>query len=559
MIWFILVISLIENTPVSKITFENNNSIRSRELSRIILSRSNETYSEFNIIQDINRIVRYYNYQGFFNTKVEPEIKEIDGRVEIMFSITEGIRPRIKQIRFLNEDRTELNKLLEIEENDFFWQEKIKKTVDRIETHYRDHGYAFASVKSHAIPDSALLIFDIQKNNIFYVKQISIKGLKFCNPAVVRHEIEIRAGELYSRKKILNSQLRIYRLGFFSTVNIDMVRIADDTLNLVFDVRELKSRIFNWGVGISLPLSFILSIGLEEMNLFNIGHRFKVQPSFKINIKKEWEAKIDALYSVPYFTALRLSPSMLPFYGYENKQDFIRQSWGSEFRVSRIFSENIQANIANKYKYVDLAMKTEMPDTFSGTTNSIKMQLMYDYRNEFFNPKSGSYFVPLIEYAGGIFGGSNHYLRFESEIRHYQTFLLGKRNILAQRLKFAIIVPTDGVSLDEKYYLGGQYSLRGYREKSIGPDSLEDEHYGEVLINYNLENRLMIYKNIGIVLFLDAGYIDNKDNIFRKEFFKSSTGVGMRYNTPIGPVRADFGKAINNQGWEFYLGIYHIF
>ncbi len=557
MVWLLFINSLV-NAPITKITFENNKSIKSRELSQIILSRPKELFSDFNLIQDVNRIISYYKARGFFDTKVEPQMKEFDNNVEINFLITEGIRPRIREIRFSNADNKDLNKLLDIEKDDFFIQEKIKKTTNQIEGFYKERGYAFTQVKSGALPDSGILIFDIQEGNKYYIKDIIIKGLKFTNPAVIKHEIEIGPGDIYNGKKILNSQLRIYRLGFFSTVDIDMVKISDDTLNLIFDLRELKSRIFNWGIGISLPLSFIISIGLEEMNLFNMGHRFEVQPSFKINIKSEWEAKTDIVYSIPYFTKFRLSPSILPFYWYENKQDFIRRSWGSEFRISRIFSENIQANIANKYKYVDIEMKTELPDTFSGTTNSAKIQLMYDYRNEFFNPRAGIYFVPVFEYAGGIFGGSNHYLRFESEIRYFQSFLL-KKNILAQRLRVGTIIPTDGVSLDEKYSLGGQYNLRGYAEKSIGPDSLQDEHYGEILFNFNIEDRLIIYKTLGIVVFLDIGYIDNRNGIFRSEYFKASTGAGIRYYTPIGPIRADLGLPIKEKGREFYLGIYHIF
>ncbi|MGQ9664647.1 MAG: BamA/OMP85 family outer membrane protein [bacterium] len=558
MIW-LLFINILISKPISKITFENNKLIKTRELSQIILSRPKEIYSDFNTIQDINRIKRYYSSRGFFNTKVESTIKEKDEDVEIIFQITEGIRPKIKEIKFLNEDNRNLHKLIEIEKNDFFLQEKIKKTTDILESFYKDRGYAFAQVKTELLPDSGILIFEIQKDGVYYINEVAIRGLKFCNPAVVRHEIKLQKGDIYSHKEIRNSRLRIYRLGFFSTVDIDLVKISDDTLNVIFNLRELKSRIFNWGIGISIPLSFIISIGLEEMNLFNAGHRFKIQPSFKINIKKEWETKIDLIYSIAYFTTLSLSPSILPFYWYENKQDFIRKSWGSEFRLSKILSENIQANIANKYKYTDLTMKTELPDTFSGTTNSLKIQLMCDYRNEFFNPKSGIYFVPLVEYAGGIFGGSNHYLRFEAEARHYQNFLWGKRNILAQRLKLGIVIPTDGVSLDEKYYLGGQYSIRGYPEKSIGPDSLQNEHYGEILVNFNFEDRFTIYKNFGIVLFLDAGYIDNKENFFSREYLKASTGIGLRYYTPIGPVRADLGIPISDKGREFYLGIYHIF
>ncbi len=557
MTW-ILLINFLLSLPISKIDFEGNKFVKTRELSRVIISRKKEPFSDFNLIQDVNRIIRFYNNRGFFDTKVEPVIKESDETIEIVFKINEGNRPRIKEIRILNGEK-DLNRFLEIEKNEFYMQEKIRKSTDQIETYYKDIGYAFAHVGTRVIPDSGILIFEVEKDRIYYIKNVSIKGLRFCNPSVVHHEIEIKPGDIYSKKKIYNSQLRIYRLGFFSTVDIDMIKVSDDSLEIIFNLRELKSRILNWGIGISIPLSFIISVGLEEMNLFNIGHRFRMQPSFKINIKKEWETKVELIYSIPYFSGLKLSPSILPFYWYENKQDFIRKSWGSEFRISKIFSEHIQANIANKYKYVAIDMKKELPDTFSGTTNSIKFQLMGDYRNEFFNPVFGIYFVPVLEYAGGLLGGSNHYIRFEMEARYYKNFLLGKRNILAQRLKLGVIVPTDGVSPDEKYYLGGQYSLRGYPEKSIGPDSLQDEHYGEVLVNFNIEDRLTIFKNWGFVVFFDMGYIDNRDQIFRNEFFKITAGAGIRYYTPIGPIRADFGMPLKDKGREFYLGIYHIF
>lgn len=509
-------------------------------------------------MQDVNRIIRFYNNRGFFGTEVKPETKGDADNLEIIFKIFEGRRPKISKIRFSNGEK-KLEKFLAIEKDDFFLLEKIKKSTDDIGAYYKDIGYAFANIKARSIPDSGILVFEIQKGKIYYIKDIVVSGLKFCNPSVVRHEIIIEPGDVYSRKKVLNSQLRIYRLGFFSTVDVDMTIVSDDSLILNFNLRELKSRIFNWGVGVSIPLSFIISLGLEEMNLFNVGHRFRVQPSFKINIKKEWETRIDIIYSIPYFTELRLSPSLLPFYWYEDKENFTRKIWGTEFRISKIFSEHIQANIANKYKYIDVDIEAELPDTFSATTNSIKFQLMGDYRNEFFNPRSGIYFVPLIEYAGGLLGGSNHYLRFEFESRYYRSFLLSRKNIIAQRIKLGFLFPTDGVNLSEKYYLGGQYSLRGYPERSIGPDSLEEEHYGEFLFNFNIENRLTLYKNLGLVFFFDMGYLDNLEDLFRDEYFKMSWGAGLRYYTPIGPIRADAGFPVKDKGMEFYLGLYHIF
>jgi outer membrane translocation and assembly module TamA len=234
----------------------------------------------------------------------------------------------------------------------------------------------------------------------------------------------------------------------------------------------------------------------------------------------------------------------------------VRQTRGTELRLSKIFSENVQFNIANQYKYVIRTPKMFLPDTFKGVTNSVKTQLMIDYRDEFFNPHTGLYLLPLIEYAGGILRGDNHFVRPAIEARY---FIPLSKNTIAQRLKFGIIIPTDGVAPDEKYYLGGQYDLRGYPERAVGPDSIGSERYGNILCNYNLEARIALPWNFGLVTFLDAGYIDNEIDFTHEDFFKLSTGFGLRYYTPIGPLRCDIGFPIMDEGREIYLGIYHIF
>ncbi|GAI79552.1 unnamed protein product, partial [marine sediment metagenome] len=208
-------------------------------------------------------------------------------------------------------------------------------------------------------------------------------------------------------------------------------------------------------------------------------------------------------------------------------------------------------------KFVDLREKITLPDTIKGITNSVKVQFMIDNRNEFFNPKKGIYILPLIEYAGGPLGGANDFVRFELENRLYIPIL---QHTIAQRIKLGVIIPTDGIAIYEKYYIGGQNSLRGYPKKSIGPDSIGHEKYGNIIGNYNFEARIALPLNFGIVGFFDIGYIDNEIYLLRSDFLKISAGLGLRYYTPIGPVRLDVGFPLTNgQGKEIYLGIYHIF
>ena len=122
-----------------------------------------------------------------------------------------------------------------------------------------------------------------------------------------------------------------------------------------------------------------------------------------------------------------------------------------------------------------------------------------------------------------------------------------------------MLIPRNGVSVYEKYYLGGQYTLRGYPERSIGPDSIGDERYGDVLLNLNLEYRIRLPLNFGLVGFFDAGYIDNEIQLRNSDYLKMTAGLGLRYFTPIGPLRLDVGFPLEKNGTELYFGIYHTF
>ena len=150
----------------------------------------------------------------------------------------------------------------------------------------------------------------------------------------------------------------------------------------------------------------------------------------------------------------------------------------------------------------------------------------------------------------------NDFVRLETEERIFFTVF---DNTFAQRFKVGVLIPTNGVSIYEKYYLGGQYTLRGYPERAVGPDSLGDERYGNILLNLNLEYRIRLPLNFGLVGFFDAGYIDNEMSLFNSDYLKMTAGFGLRYFTPIGPLRADIGFPLGEKGNELYLGIYHTF
>lgn len=556
------ILFLTASLTVNSIEIAGNRTISTRAIKAALVSRAREEFHATNIRYDVERILQLYRRQGFFSTTVTPEVKTSPTQTDIKYVIVENDRPRIARLEVIGaEPLCPPRNLFMIRQGDFFIEERIRKTTQNLEYFLKDLGYAFANVTTEKEPDSGVLRIDLAKGTRYRVRQVSVSGLRRCRPEIVLREIDIRTGDYYSRAKIASSQRRIYALGFFGAVDVAIITQPGDSLDILLTIKELKSRVFNFGAGVTIPLSFLLSVGVEEMNMFNLGHRFNIDPSLRITLEKEIDTELDLQYVLPYVLPLRLTPSLLPFYRFENHSEYQRRTVGSEIRLTRAFTDDIQAQVAHQYKHVAFQPKVELPDTFRGVTNGIRFQTMFDFRSEFFDPKRGWYLVPVLEYAGGLFSGENNFTRTEAELRAFVPVL---GHTVACRIKAGRIFPQGALRSDETYHLGGQYSVRGYEERSIGPDTMIDEHYGLILTNVNLELRVRLPAKFGMVLFADAGYLDDHLYEFRPVSFGLSAGLGLRYHTPIGPLRGDIGFPLRQEGqsggaYQIYLGLYHIF
>jgi outer membrane protein assembly factor BamA len=243
---------------------------------------------------------------------------------------------------------------------------------------------------------------------------------------------------------------------------------------------------------------------------------------------------------------------------YESKEKFTRMTRGVEGKAIRFLGDYLELNLANRYKYVDVTMQAR--DTTGlepAVTNSVIGNVIFDMRDDFFAPRRGIYVLPLFEDAGGLLGGDNHFYRVSSELRLFVPLIYG---VTAFRIRAGRLYPrSEPISLHEKFSLGGQISVRGFDEKSLGPDTLGDEHYGNVMANANLEYRFDLYKSLGGVIFFDVGDVRNDIGDFEWLDMAKSVGLGLRFRTPVGPIRLDYGRGFGRRSGRFYFGFYNIF
>lgn len=549
---------------IGAIQFEGNASFQAHRLRTILVSKKKDPFSEAILKYDIDRLTSFYGAQGFFDTQIDyaEERDEEKDRITIKIKVKEGFRPKIDRIVLAGVDDTERKNLrgeIFIKEGEYLLEDKISRSRLAITNEFKEKGYPYINVTSNFALETNYLILTVKRGTLVYFRNVKLSGLKKYRAHLVEREIRIKKGRKYQQSKILTSQRAIYSLGLFGYVDASTEKVNQESVDVNFVLTEISPRIFNFGFGAQFPLRLLSSVGFQHLNFFNNGHVLSSKVSFAVNLQREYDVKFEPQYLIPHVLNSQIYLILYPFVEYENLTDFTRMTRGAEGKVVRALSDHVQLNLANRYKFVDTKSKVHgghIEDT-SEVTNSIISNLLFDFRDDFFVPNHGLYLLPLIEYAGGFLGGDNNFWRVSTEIRFFIPLIYGTG---ALRLKVGRIYARQmPISIHEKFSLGGEASIRGFDEKSLGPDSLQDQHYGDILANGNVEYRFDLYKNLGGLIFFDIGDLRNDIGDFAWSDVAKGVGIGVRFRTPIGPLRLDYGRGFNQRKGRLYFGLYHIF
>jgi outer membrane protein assembly factor BamA len=279
----------------------------------------------------------------------------------------------------------------------------------------------------------------------------------------------------------------------------------------------------------------------------------------------------DGTYRIPYLILTRIDFQTHPYFSYELVDTTPTREIGIETGMSRNIVTQFTAGLTNRIRLI--------ADTAKGKiTNSLALTGRYDTRNEIFDPSQGLSVQAAVEGAGGPLGGNNDLYRLTLDARVYQRLgtvpsrLVRTTGyfVVAARAMAGIVRPYGkseslGVPYYESFTLGGANTIRGYRDRSIGPDStgIGQYLYGPTVVNGNLELRTpYILRWVALVGFADAGSVARD---LRSPTYEYSAGAGIRVRTPIGPVRFDWGRRLRypagagKQPDRYYLGLLHAF
>lgn len=571
-----------DKTFIREIVFEGNEDYTDKQLKKKIESSKKGFFSwltgsgEFKkdqIQQDAGRILAFYHTTGYAEARVsDPEITFDGNNVKLLFKIFEGEKFTIGEVRAEGDlivAEEIILKAIKTKKGELFNRQFLQEDSISISDIYADAGYANADVFPDLEKDRENNIlnitFHIKKNNQVYIDKIIIGGNSKTRDKVIRREFPIREQTLYSKSRLQRGVRNLYRMDYFQNVNIETVPSGEkDKVDIHVNVEEKTTGMFTFGAGYSSVDNLFATVSVTQRNFRGKGQT--------VNLKGEFSGSATRYtfsFTEPWLFDIPLSAGF-DVYNWEREyDDYDKKSTGGSIRFSYPVFDYTRLYWSYTYEVATIDnIDTTDPDILElegdNVESSTTVALKYDSRDRMFNPTEGMKHSISVEHAGSFLGGDYSYTKYIAETGVYVP-LFWSLVFFAHGEGGFVQKNSDGILPDyEKFYLGGMNSVRGYDWQGIYVLTDEgNEVGGEKYIQANLELIFPIVKKAGLMglLFYDAGDVFAKDESVGFGDIRRSWGYGIRWYSPVGPIRLEYGRMLdpdedeNESGrWEFTMG-----
>jgi len=526
---------------------------------------------------DVSKLVEFYHNHGYIKAKVgDPEVKVEEDGLVVTIPVDEGPQFKVGQVTFSGDKIVSdqvLEKNIEIDREKIFNREIIRKDVQALTSLYADQGYAFAAVtpmiKENPEDMTVDIDFKIEKKKLVYFERISIVGNTKTRDKVIRRELKIKEGDLFSAEGLRKSHMNLQRLGYFEEINIVHSEGSEENLmNLKVEVKERPTGAFSIGAGYSSFNKLFGLVRVSQNNLFGKGQQLAVEGAFGGRINE-----YSLSFTEPWYNDRPLSVGFDLYNRSTDYDDYDKDSTGLVLRAGYPIGELVRLSGRYLYEEIEVYNITPWASYYiqellgESSTSSLAAMIRRDTRNRFFNPTAGSDNSFTVEYAGGFLGGTNYFTRYILDSGWFFPMPWKEHTIFA-RGKMGLVAKRTGGDLPayEKFYLGGLNSLRGYEWASVSPidPATGTKIGGEKMALFNLEYIFPIIKDAGLVgvVFYDQGNVWSEDENWDFGHLRKSYGGGFRYYSPLGPLRLEYGRVIDplpgeaESNWEFSIGTF---
>lgn len=526
--------------------------------------------------QDSQRIVAFYTNNGFLDAKVaEPVISQKEEWLYIKFVIQEGVRYRVGNVDFKGDllgSKDELLELLNIRSKKYISRQVIRDDILKITDYFAEAGYAFASIRPRInkakTGDRMDITFQVAKGNLVYIDRITIKGNTRTRDNVIRRELRVAEGGVFDSKALRQSTQALQRLQYFEEVNITPEPSLDpDRMNVIVEVKEKSTGSFSIGAGYSSVDRVIVMGQISENNFLGRGDTL----SLSANVSSSSQ-RFNLGYTNPHLNDSALSWGVDAFSTEREYDDYTKDSKGGGIRIGYpIFGK---WRVYGNYSYTDTDL-TDVSEDASyiirnsvdlHVTSAVKVSLVRDTRNRRYGASDGSRNVLSVKYAGGPLQGDSQFTKVEGSTSWFFPMPFKTTFHVKGAAGQVFENETDKLPVYERFYLGGLNSIRGFEYGKVSPiDPESGERIGGDKMWYtNTEVIFPLLETQGVmgVVFYDAGQVldDNEEFFEFNESIKQAAGVGIRWLSPMGPLRLVWGYNLDplpdedESVWDFSVG-----
>lgn len=567
-----------------------------RPKSRMPNFRAHSSFQEELLKRDVGFLLAFYKDQGFAEAKIAQPLLMLskDKRfVDITYRIEEGSQYYVADLDVSGDlvfSHDELQNMMALKPGGLFRFSHFRQDIEMLVDKYGDLGYAYADVNPQTRLDrekrTVHIDYSMTKGEKVYVGKIQIVGNTKTRDNVIRREFEIHDSELYSGTKLARSKENIERLGFFDTVQIAKERAKEEEnlLNLKVKIKEratgqLQAAVIFTPGGGSARSGWAGQGRYDEKNQSGRGWR--------TNFTGKWDGKknfsLNLGFSNPRVWDSLWSLSTSAFYTQESRRytsnEFIEETRkGGTIGVGRKLFEYIRASLTYKLQKTKLFTDTFVLQKFreEGVSSSVTLALSRNATNDFLEPSAGSE-VTLYQVftGGGVLQGDKKFMETSIDAAYYYPieFLDNYRTYIRLRGLLSYIYPmgNEPVPFIDRYRLGGFNDLRGFPYWEIGPKFYVLKAPGDTPVEFNKGgNKKLLFQieyyipliqeaKIKAMLFTDIGRVYDDHEMLSLRDLRADVGFGIRWITPIAPLRFEWAYPIENgklgdMEFIFYLG-----
>lgn len=537
--------------------------------------RNDGKFKEFELPNDNLRIKELYLSKGYLDAKlIEPKYSDINKEeIELSLSVQEGEQYSLSEINInINSDDFDkklIKEKLLLKEGGIFNVSNLRHDVEKIKLHIGSKGYAFAQVspKVNKVPEenNMRIEYDINPGNKVFIRDVKIQGNTRTMDAVIRRELFLATGDIYSKSEIEASKRSLGRTGYFEKYEIEEKKVGRNKMDLIVTVKETKTGNLQIGGGYGSYGGFLGTLSVNDMNLFGSG----ITSGMRLE-KSQMTESYSFNLSNPKLNDSDYSGNFSVFSNDNQYNDYTIESKGFTAGIGKRLTRHLQAyvgyslNSTDYSNYLENSIASEYTYFFESFEKSaVNAMIVYNSTDDFYIAHDGIHSTLSFEKAG--LGGEADFVKTRFDFNFYYPLkeYINSDWIFRYKSKFNYVHDTGYVPLSDTFYLGGLNSVRGYEAYSLSPTIVNNDGSttrtgGTKSVINTIELSVPINGNkLRGVVYADWGFV-GYDKL--NEISRGGYGVGIEWMSPMGPLKFMYSKPLNSKpgdtiaNFEFSFG-----